>query len=122
MSRYLKPALPAALFLTSLLLSTRPAHATLFRYITAETAAPANATINSDGSLTENGINYVAIYKPATPPPPNVHPAFINTTTAYSGSNSIGFEIDPTPNPDPNSNDKTQLRVSYGGDTSHLAF
>ena len=98
------------------------ARATLFRSITAETGSPTNAVINADGSLTESGVNYIAIYKPTTPPPANVHPAFIDTTTAFDGHNSLGFQIDPTPNPQSTGTDKTQLRVSHAGDSSDLVF
>ena len=92
-------------------------HATLFRSITGE-----SATINSIGTLTEGGVNYTAIFKPATPPPSYVHLPWVDTTHSYSGHNSIGFEIDPTPSPVDKQTDKVQLRISHADDLSALGF
>jgi hypothetical protein len=37
---------------------------TVYRHIPAETCAPYDAVINSDGGLTEDGVTYACIYKP----------------------------------------------------------
>jgi hypothetical protein len=96
----------------------------LFHYISGETWAPAAATVNADGSLTESGSTYTAIFKPSTPPPDWVKLPWIDSTNAFNGLHSVGFEIDPH-TPDPGSGtptDKVQLRVSHAGESSDLEF
>lgn len=97
------------------------ANAMLYRHITAETTIPAQATINSDGSLTENGVNYRCIYKP-TPQASWVRTPWISPSQAYRGSHSIGMEIDaqqPTLSGDV---DKVNHRLSSGNDSFALTF
>ena len=113
----------ATLVVVSLMLCVYSgAQAALYRKVTAETGGSTNADINADGSLSESGVNYVAIFKPTTPPPSYVHLPWIDAAHSYNGQKSIGFQIDPTPNPGATETDKTQLRISHAGDSSDLEF
>jgi hypothetical protein len=76
------------------LLSYNPASATLYRHITAETVSPYSATINPDGSLTEDGINYPAVFKPV-PQATWVRSPWISPSQMFLGYHAIGMEIDP---------------------------
>lgn len=95
--------------------------ATIYRHITAETVAPYNAVINSDGSLTEDGINYACIYKPV-PQASWVRTPWISPSQAYSGSHSIGLEVDPQVPTTQGEVDKVQQRISSGNDSFALTW
>ncbi len=98
-----------------------PAHATLFRHITAETASPTNAVINSDGSLTESGVTYACIYKP-TPQATWVRTPWISPSQYYLGSHAIGMEIDPVSTYALSDVDKVNHRLESGNDSFALTF
>ena len=105
------------IFICAAMMFAVSARATLFHSITGETAS-----VTSAGSLTENGTTYTGIFKPSTPPPSYVHLPWVDTSHAYRGQKSIGFEIDPTPSPVATDTDKTQIRISHAGDSSDLVF
>ena len=73
------------LFVAGVVTATSWAHATLFQAI-----SPADATFDSSGDLVENGVTYLAVYKPTTPPPAWVKPAWISNTGGYNGDDALG--------------------------------
>jgi hypothetical protein len=95
--------------------------ATVYRYVSAETSAPYSAVINSDGSLTESGINYPVVFKPV-PQASWVRTPWISPSQAYVGSHSIGMEVDSTINPSPTGTDKVNLTVCTGHDSFAPTF
>lgn len=107
------------LFVAGVVTATSWAHATLFQAI-----SPADATFDSSGDLVENGVTYLAVYKPTTPPPAWVKPAWISNTGGYNGDDALGFEVDPqTPAAGSGTpTDKTQIRISHADDSSSLNF
>ena len=105
----------------AVLLSAHSARATLFKYVTAEPSSPTGAVINADGSLTESGVNYAVVYKPV-PQAAWVESPWIDTSHAYNGQASIGFEINPTPDPGSTLTDKVQLTISGAHDASAATF
>ncbi|WP_260706418.1 polysaccharide lyase [Edaphobacter flagellatus] len=113
--------LRAALVGLSLFSLCSSMQATIYRHITAETVAPYNAVINSDGSLTEDGINYACIYKPV-PQASWVRTPWISPSQAYSGSHSIGLEVDPQVPTTQGEVDKVQQRISSGNDSFALTW
>jgi hypothetical protein len=103
------------------LFSYKPASATLYRHITAETVSPYYATINPDGSLTEDGVNYPAVFKPV-PQATWVRSPWISPSQMFRGYHAIGMEIDPQ-NPTTSSDvDKVNLTLSSGNDPFALTF
>jgi hypothetical protein len=103
------------------LFTALPMQATLYRHITAETTAPYNATIASDGALTEDGIEYACIYKPV-PQASWVQTPWISSWQAYLGTHSIGMEVDAQSPTSPGDVDKVQQRLSSGNDIFALTF
>jgi hypothetical protein len=112
------PIIAAVAFLCATSVSV---HATQYVHITAETAAPTSAVINSDGSLTESGVNFACIYKP-TPQATWVRTPWISPSQAYVGSHAIGMEIDPVASYLSTDVDKVNHRISSGNDTFALGF
>jgi hypothetical protein len=94
---------------------------TVFRHITAETAAPRDATIASDGSLTEDGVTYPCIYKP-TPQASWVRTPWISPSQAYLGTHSIGVEIVAQPTFASGAVDKVEHRIASGDDSFALTW
>jgi len=105
--------------ISALMLFCFSANAATFRHITAE---PANgAIINSDGSLTENGVTYPVIYKPV-PQASWVRSPWISPSQGYNSGHSIGMEIDAQ---DPTSSgqvDKVNHRLCSGNDSFALTW
>jgi len=102
-------------------LNCMPIHATLFRHITAETIAPYDATIASNGDLTEDGVEYDCIFKPV-PQASWVRTPWISPSQAYAGSHSIGMEVDAQSPTETGEVDKVQQRLSSGDDSFALTF
>jgi hypothetical protein len=96
-------------------------HATPYRYISGETGGSTNAVINSDGSLTENGVTYPCIYKP-DPQASWVRTPWLSPSQHYLGSKSIGMEIDPQAVYASGDVDKVNHRLSSGNDSFALGF
>ena len=94
---------------------------TIYRHITAETTSPYDAVINSDGSLTEDGVTYACIYKPV-PQASWVRTPWISPTQAYTGDHSIGLEVDPQTDYASGAVDKVQQRLSSGDDSFALTW
>lgn len=94
-----------------------PAHATIYRHITAD----GDANIDSTGNLTEAGVTYPVIYKPS-PQATWTQTPWLDNTTAYSGSQSVGMEIDAVASYLSGDVDKVNHRICSGNDSFALGF
>jgi hypothetical protein len=77
--------------------------------------------INSNGSLTESGVNDACIYNPV-PQASWVSTPWISPSQAYAGDHSIGLEDDPQTNFAAGAVDKVEHRISSASDSFALTW
>jgi hypothetical protein len=100
--------------LAMMFLASDQLYATDFVYISGNTTAPYNATIDASGNLVEDGITYPVVYKPL-PQPSWVRTPWISPSQWFPGEeHAIGMEIDQTENPASDLTDKVNLTVCNG--------